>query len=88
MCPSDVALSTEVPGVNVVDSPDASCCDEVNRLVVEQFNQLVIMDVIWNSKQRQSVLFDTECCSSTNLRNQCRGRSRSRASRMARQSSS
>ena len=87
-CLSAVALSTEIPGIDAIDSPDVSCCDEVNRLVVEQFNQLAITDIVWDSKQRQPVLFDTVCRNSANLRNQCRGRSRSRASRMARQPSS
>ena len=58
----------------------------MNRLFVEQFNQLAIMDMTRGSQQRQLVPLDTVCRDSIDLRNQCRGHSRSRASMMTRQS--
>ena len=51
-----MALSTEIPGIDAIDNLDVSCYNEVNRLFVEQFNQLAIANVTWGSQQHQPVL--------------------------------
>ena len=64
-----VALSTEILNIGVVDNFDVNYYSEVNRLFVEQFNQLATMDMTRGGQQRQLVLFDAVCRNSTDLHN-------------------
>ena len=80
-----MALSTNIPGPEAVDNINVNNYSEVNRLFGEQLKQLAFTDMIRGHQQRQLALLAAVRRESANLRDQNRGRSRSRTNKIDRE---